>query len=37
MGASMVTSEVSGVFADHQKTAKQEVLEMLKLNLQAYS
>jgi GTP cyclohydrolase I len=37
MGASMVTSEVSGVFADHQKTAKQEVLELLKLNLQAYS
>jgi GTP cyclohydrolase I len=37
MGASMVTSEVSGVFADHNKTAKQEVLEMLKLNLQAYS
>jgi GTP cyclohydrolase I len=37
MGASMVTSEVSGVFADHQKTAKHEVLELLKLNLQAYS
>ena len=36
MGASMMTSEVSGVFADHQKTAKQEVLEMLKFNLQAY-
>jgi GTP cyclohydrolase I len=35
-GASMVTSEVSGVFADHTRTAKQEVLEMLKLNLQAY-
>ena len=35
-GASMVTSEVSGVFADHAKTAKQEVLEMLKFNLQAY-
>jgi GTP cyclohydrolase I len=36
MGASMMTSEVSGVFADHAKTAKQEVLEMLKFNLQAY-
>lgn len=35
-GASMVTSEVSGVFADHTKTAKMEVIEMLKLNLQAY-
>ena len=35
-GASMVTSEISGVFADHSRTAKQEVLEMLKLNLQAY-
>ena len=32
-GASMVTSEVSGVFADHTKTAKIEVLEMLKLKL----
>jgi GTP cyclohydrolase I len=31
-GASMVTSEVSGVFADHNKTAKTEVLEMIKLN-----
>ena len=30
-GASMVTSEVSGVFADHTKTAKTEVLEMIKL------
>jgi GTP cyclohydrolase I len=30
-GASMVTSEVSGVFADHSKTAKQEVLEMIKI------
>lgn len=35
-GASMVTSEVSGVFADHEKTAKQEVLDLLKMNLQAY-
>jgi len=31
-GASMVTSEVSGVFADHGKTAKQEVLELIKMN-----
>lgn len=31
-GASMMTSEVSGVFADHTKTAKLEVLEMLKIN-----
>lgn len=30
-GASMVTSEVSGVFANHSKTAKQEVIEMIKL------
>jgi GTP cyclohydrolase I len=29
-GASMVTSQVSGVFADHTLTAKQEVMEMLK-------
>ncbi len=36
MGASMMTSETSGAFADHQKTAKQEVLELLKFNLQAY-
>jgi GTP cyclohydrolase I len=33
MGASMMTSEISGVFADHNKTAKQEVLEMLKMNM----
>jgi len=32
-GASMVTSKVSGVLADHTKTAKQEVLEMIKLKL----
>ena len=31
-GASMYTSEVSGVFADHTKTAKQEVIEMIKMN-----
>jgi len=30
-GASMVTSEVSGVFSDHNKTAKMEVLEMIKM------
>jgi len=30
-GASMMTSEVSGVFADHNKTAKLEALEMIKL------
>jgi GTP cyclohydrolase I len=30
-GASMMTSEVSGVFADHTKTAKMEVLEMIKI------
>jgi len=35
-GASMVTSEVSGVFADHTKTAKMEVIEMLKLNMEGY-
>jgi len=28
----MVTSKISGVFEDHSKTAKQEVLELLKLN-----
>jgi GTP cyclohydrolase I len=35
-GASMVTSEVSGVFADHNRTAKAEVLEMLKLGMEGY-
>jgi GTP cyclohydrolase I len=35
-GASMVTSEVSGVFADHTKTAKMEVIEMIKLNMEGY-
>jgi len=35
-GASMVTSEVSGVFADHSRTAKMEVIEMLKLNMEGY-
>ena len=32
-GASMVTSEVSGVFANHEKTAKQEVIEMIKFKI----
>ena len=36
IGASMVTSEVSGVFADHTKTAKQEVMGMMNLNLLGY-
>jgi GTP cyclohydrolase I len=36
MGASMVTSKVSGVFSDHNKTAKQEVIEYIKMNLEAY-
>jgi GTP cyclohydrolase I len=36
IGSSMVTAETSGVFSDHTKTAKQEVLEMLKLNLEGY-
>jgi GTP cyclohydrolase I len=31
-GASMMTSEVSGVFANHTKTAKIEVLEMIKMD-----
>lgn len=31
-GAGMVTSEVSGVFANHEKTAKQEVLSLIKSN-----
>ena len=35
-GASMVTSEISGVFADHTKTAKQEVMDMLKLGMEGY-
>ncbi len=35
-GASMVTSEVSGVFEDHKRTAKSEVIEMLKLNMEGY-
>jgi len=30
-GASMVTSETSGVFADHKKTAKAEVMELIKM------
>lgn len=35
-GASMVTSEVSGVFADHTKTAKQEIYNMLQLQMEGY-
>jgi len=31
-GAGMITSEVSGVFANHEKTAKQEVLSLIKSN-----
>lgn len=31
-GASMYTSEISGVFADHNKTAKQEVIDMIKMS-----
>jgi GTP cyclohydrolase I len=30
-GASMMTSHVSGVFADHEKTAKQEVINMIRM------
>lgn len=36
MGASMITSEVSGVFADHNKTAKSEVMAMIGYKLDAY-
>lgn len=36
MGASMITSEVSGVFSDHSKTAKNEVMHMIGYNLEAY-
>lgn len=36
MGASMVTSEVTGVFADHTKTAKQEVLQYVRMGLDTY-
>jgi len=36
MGASIITSEVSGAFADHQKTAKQEVMHMIGYGLDAY-
>ena len=36
MGASMITSEVSGAFADHKKTAKQEVMHMIGYGLDAY-
>ena len=30
-GASMITSEVSGVFANHEKTAKQEVMDLIRM------
>jgi GTP cyclohydrolase I len=36
MGPSMVTAHTSGVFNDHTRTAKQEVLELLKLNMEGY-
>jgi GTP cyclohydrolase I len=36
MGASMITSEVSGVFAEHDKTAKQEVMHMIGYGLNTY-
>jgi len=36
MGASMITSEVSGVFNDHNRTAKQEVMYMIGYGLNAY-
>lgn len=36
IGTSMVTAMESGVFDDHGKTAKQEVLEFLKLNMEGY-
>jgi GTP cyclohydrolase I len=36
MGASMITSEVSGVFADHSRTAKSEVMHMIGYKLDAY-
>jgi len=36
IGSSMMTSETSGVFSDHTRTAKQEVLDLLKLPLDGY-
>ena len=36
MGASMITSEVSGVFKDHNKTAKQEVLQYIRMGIDTY-
>jgi GTP cyclohydrolase I len=36
IGTSMVTSEVSGVFSDHSKTAKAEVYSMISLQLDGY-
>ena len=37
MGASMITSEVSGVFSDHTKTAKQEVMHMIGYGIKSYT
>jgi GTP cyclohydrolase I len=36
IGSSMITSEVSGAFADHQKTAKSEVMAMLNFQMDGY-
>ena len=36
MGASMITSEVSGVFSNYNKTAKQEVMHMIGYGLDTY-
>lgn len=35
-GASMITSEVGGVFSDHTRTAKQEVMQMIQLQMEGY-
>ena len=35
-GASMLTSEVSGAFADHNKTAKAEVMGLINMNYKKY-
>jgi len=36
MGASMITSEVSGEFADHNKTAKQEVMGLINMKIDSF-
>jgi GTP cyclohydrolase I len=36
MGASMVTAHQTGIFADHIKTAKQEVMSMIQMNMEGY-